>query len=360
MKHLLISIIILSCWWFVYADYSYTKWSVCTWDQCSTQTCHVTEYDEQVITSTQTYTDTEVISDLYDYLIAQWEDVYADRLMHLLDIQCIEKKAYTVSETKTEVPSPTEECERSQPICGNGVVDAGEECDKGSDKNWKEWISCTHDCMLSDEFDVNVYDPVLCDGHFEGGIDLPSGDYDNVSMHLDIMCEGDTEYTSLNPVLNDEGEYVALLNYTDQSASNFKQWACNVRYGGTYKWITVEKTATEYLQWWCKEWWWPSSWSSDWPAWWSKTWSSGWSNWGPIVNEDGSITVFSTISSPIWWIDSPKLSDPVQGPIDTFHSTAPVAPAGDSALILDPAAPHLAPPRLLEKTWAWWFRWSVF
>ncbi len=376
-------IILLLLWTFwllgvTFSDYSYQNTSVCVGDVCSIQTCSVTEYDTQEVTTTTEYPDKDISSDLYDYLIAQWETTFANWLAWTV---CVSDAIYTESIAEVKKPDPTEVCEWSMPLCGNGEIDTdlGEECDEWIDKNGTNNVWCSQDCKiisycgdwmvnkelgeecdpwfdaefcleescmfvenLSPDFDIDVWDPVTCEWDFEGGIifsDEINQDLDSVIMYLDVDCEWDGTYVSLDPILDEQWNYLAKLNYTDPTSERYLIGSCHVKYWGCFKtdgWDKcVDKTANVILEgvcltegwsnvWWRNTWW--SWWSNAWVSWWSNVWGSWWS--------DSQVSKNSIITSVSW--------TPVQEVL--FWS------ASDNIIILNPSTGWVIRPMKLEET----------
>lgn len=349
----LVTVLLLSglCMSIASADYRYTKSNLCVWDACSVQTCDVTEYEAQLTTTTTTHSADEVFAALQQYLKDNWQDFYVEWLDNVVWWVCT-IPPYVTSTTTNMIPDPTETCTRSDPICWNSIVEDGEECDKWVETNGQDGVWCSTDCKLRPEFDVSVYDPVPCDQHFKWWAKLDTWDYENVQMYLEVQCEDGWEYVSLDPLLDDNGEYTALLNYIDPSASNYLMWECNVRYGWYYQWIEVRKTAVVTLEWVCDNWattdadsdslenradgdtqwswgrkrfwWWGSvsNWSNN--AWYSPRTTGGLT----IIHDDGSVTTTAKIE---WPPASPET--PSQ---ELFHMAPPISLGPNRSM----TAPH--------------------
>jgi hypothetical protein len=283
---------------------------------------------------------------------------------------------YEQTTTEVVTPDPTQQCERTDPICGNGVVDIpeGEECDDGIAVNGTDWSNCSVECLLDPycgdgivqvdlweecdpwmwneteycdeptckylenvprEFDITLWDPVPCEGHFNGGITVDDEDFDfsTTWMYLEAKCPGSDVYVPLNPEIDEYGVYLAEIEYTDLESPRFLVGECHIRYGGWYKGDpnVIHKSAYERLEWICPE----SSWSGGW-------WRWGPYGWGPYTNPSswGSNSLMPTYSS---FYDVYIPEDEV------FFNSAPLV---ETSLFLNPSLPVPFPLELSE-TWGY-------
>ncbi len=359
----------------VSADYSYQNSSVCVWDMCSVETCHVTEHDSEIITTTTEYTDEEISSALHAYLLKQGETTFANRLSWTV---CMSSETYIETESNEITPDPTVVCEWTNPLCWNSEVDTqqGEECDKWIENNWIEWSWCSSSCTITpycwdsvvneelDEecdpwydaaycnentckllddvpvwFDIWLFDPTYCEWNFMWGIETSEENFDfsQVWMYLEAKCPWSDVYVPLNPEIDDNWEYVAEIEYSDLSSPRFLVWECHIRYWWWYisDDTVIHKTAFETLEGMCPTWSW--NWS-----WWS--WSSGWSGSWPSSAHFSSY--YSTPAIPLYSSFYERIDAD-----DVMHNSAPVQA---SKLQLDPWVP-LNFPSVLNETWGFMF-----
>ena len=220
------------------------------------------------------------------------------------------------------------------------------QCDplNGEDKEYCDEATCKFIEWINPSFDVSLWDPVLCDDHFNWGIIVEEGtSLDNVSMYLNVKCPWSDEYVQLSPMINDEGTYSGLLEYQDKESPKYLKWLCEINYWGCLKQddgdICIDKFATEFLAGACVSW---SGWG--WTAWWSWwSWpSSGPSNFSSVPGENWVVTSSQQFVDVINITEITR-SDPI------LHN----ASIGLDPLILDPLTPLAFPINgKLSKTWA--------
>ncbi len=366
---------LLLWWWFSFADYSYTNRSICNGADCSIETCDVTEFEEYTQVTVTEYPDGDISSELYEYLVSQGEYTFANWLAWSV---CISDNTYTETSEELISPDPVHECIWSVPICGDGIVDSAlwEACDLWIDDNW--WDStCTDSCQRNEycgdsivqvdlgeecdplvdkeycdeatclfvpwvpvDLEFSVRDPIECGGHFYGGIVLGDGskNFEWVTMHLDVKCEGSDRFVPLHPVIDSEGNYTAAVEYEDTSSERYLIGECEVRYWWCLKIDEKESCTTitfyDTLKWVCQSW---SGWSWYVPApeLTSSSWWGGWVWWS---------------ISPIDWVTRTSFTNNATISGEEF-SAAPISWV--SKLYLDPKTPFTFPVNgTLLDTWA--------
>lgn len=89
---------------------------------------------------------------------------------------------------------PTEQCVEEDPICGNDIVEEGEQCDGGE--------NCTEQCTLEDDGENPVCNPevnLISNGGFEAPVVVGNGGDWEIIPTLTSGLEWVAEYLSLNP-----------------------------------------------------------------------------------------------------------------------------------------------------------------
>lgn len=356
------SMIVFAVWlffsfplFFVFSDYTYTWQVLCSWNVCSTETCHVQEFEPYVeVTEHTEFINGEKLQEIADFLIDSWREDYAQII---IAADCWWEIKYSTEKTIT--PDDIHTCNWSVPICGDGIVNTDwEECDLWTDENWKSGSWCSTSCkrtlpycgdwVVEDFEDCDDWNNLIWDGCNQSctvekkractSVDgqpsdcvpdiedpyecwwvvywkvytLPHDDLLNVRLVFTQLWVVIREYIITD--FNEDNEYFFEINYDDTTAENYiPSGDYDIAY---YFWSTV---LWKSVSWWhslfitnqcdtgTNTWnstWgstWTSTWGSDWWTWWTNWWGDGttWWTWWSGSNWWGGWTSWSTWSG--WW-----------------------------------------------------------
>lgn len=230
----------------VHGDYSFTNGSVCHGNSCSTQTCHVTEYPDEVVVSTKAISYEEMTSALIAYLVEQWQTDFANRLT---DTQWMCNEGYTQQMTEIVSRESTQICERSHEICGDGIVQHHllEECDSWKDvQEYCDISTCKfiHPDITPPEIDLYVNTDISCDTkelQWTYMISDWSIAYSEAQFHASITCS-DQDKMDLVMILGDSTDFLLRLPIWVTSTS------CEIHYWMILWDVSVNKVDRFTLQ----------------------------------------------------------------------------------------------------------------
>lgn len=224
----------------IFADYSYQQWSICVGDVCSTEICYVVEQEPIKISSTIEYPDDDMSSALHTYLVAQGETQFANWLAGTV---CMSEEIFTETTVSIVTPEPLKTCERSQAICGDGIIqtEIWEECDPWVDATYCDTVSCTFIEEFTPILDMTIQENIGCEEAISWWISGEIDIYEDVDMYIEVEC-ADGVSRSLPVVLWENGYFSAEVEYNDILSDRYVSWICNIRYWATYQSAHTYKT----------------------------------------------------------------------------------------------------------------------
>ena len=370
-------------WWVVVADYTYTSESMCHQWVCSELVCEVDEKEPYIeVIEHREAINGELLQEIANYLVAQWEQRYADII---IAADCGGEHIWT-TETKI-TPDSTEACTWTEPVCGNNIIDGVEECDLWVEKNGKTWEYCSIDCKIIEwGGELGWCGNYITEPDRNEQCDLwpeqNGADWSWCSVDCKIITSSHCDDMIVDTALWEQCDLWPDANGTTGS------WCtddCQIVTFGWWGWSGWTTTFTPWSTTWYWNWWW-SGWGASTPT--TSSSGGGWAWWWihssaqvfsaptcnnyivdydlweqcdlwPVMNgADGSWC--SDDCQFVWWEVSQQTvisSDPYDPilkygdtPLDLENIRLHNAP---DKLVLDPAYAPYAAPASLGKTW-WW------